>query len=89
MCPFTVESWNFANVRIRDDAIAIHIAEETVEPRAKNDSSVRLPFAQALEGKIHTTTKPRKLAEPTPVFLSKPSHQVSTLHPAARSFSLL
>ena len=49
---FHGRSWNFANVRVRDDAIAVHIADETVEPRAKNDGSVRLPLAHALEGKI-------------------------------------
>ncbi len=49
---FPGRSRNFANVRVRDDAIAVHIADETVEPRAKNDGSVRLPFAHALEGKI-------------------------------------
>jgi hypothetical protein len=49
---FHGRSWNFANVRVSDDAIAVHIADETVEPRAENDGSMRLPFAHALEGEI-------------------------------------
>ena len=52
---FHGRSWNFANVRVRNDAIAVHIADETVELRFSQDlgnawtEPIR-PFSTTVEG---------------------------------------